>query len=284
MANDAKVSSLPASALRYARTFLFAPADRPNNVQNALDSAADAIIADLEDGVAPSRKGGARAALAEVFGASRKDREPMRFVRINSEAAGAVEADLHALDDLRIDGLVVPKASTSSISRLAHLGLPLIALIESGAGLRDAFAIASNSQVEAVALGTVDLSRELGFDDRRDGHQLLFARSQLVRDCAAARLRPPIDGVRVELDRLSRLAAEARLAASLGMRGKLCIHPRQLETVRRAFAVDPARIEWAERVIAAARNTDGAAFRIDGEMVDAAVVSMAERVIDEART
>ena len=46
------------------RSYLFVPGDRPERFEKALASAADAIVVDLEDAVAPLAKAAARDAVA----------------------------------------------------------------------------------------------------------------------------------------------------------------------------------------------------------------------------
>ena len=77
-------------------------------------------------------------------------------------------------------------------------------------------------------LGAVDLGLELGLEPRPDGLELLFARSTLVVDSAAAGLRAPFDVVHVDVRDLDGLERDCALGRSLGFRGKACIHPAQV--------------------------------------------------------
>ena len=79
------------------------------------------------------------------------------------------------------------------------------------------------------------------------------------------------------------LEAEARLARSLGMRGKACIHPAQVPVVNRVFAPDPAQLEWARAVFDAYEQglAEGrGAVAMDGEMIDLPVVERARRLLE----
>jgi citrate lyase subunit beta / citryl-CoA lyase len=49
--------------------------------------------------------------------------------------------------------------------------------------------------------------------------------------------------------------------------------------VNGAFAPSPEEIDWATRVIAAARAANCAAVAVDGAMIDRPVLDLAERVI-----
>ena len=77
--------------------------------------------------------------------------------------------------------------------------LPVVAIVETAAGLREAFEIASHARVQVLILGAVDLGLALGLEQREDGQELLFARSTVVVDSAAAGIRAPVDRVWVDV-------------------------------------------------------------------------------------
>ena len=122
-------------------------------------------------------------------------------------------------------------------------------------------------------LGAADLGAELGWEPRPDGLEVLYARSKVVADSAAAGIRGPFDIVHLDTRDDTGLEAAARFARSLGFRGKGCIHPAQVDIVNRVFLPDADSVEWAERVIEAAEagEREGrGAVALDGEMIDAA--------------
>jgi citrate lyase beta subunit len=271
-AADPRLSSL--------RSFLFAPASHARRAGRALASSAHAAVLDLEDAVTAGEKDGARA-LAE-----RLLREPAagpaRLIRINAVETPFFADDLALLARVAVDAVVLPKASPAALELLPQRFPPVYALVESAAGLRDAFALASSPRVAGLMLGAVDLAADLGLEPRPDGAELLLARSQLVRDSRAAGALAPVDGVWTRLDDPAGLARDAALARSLGLRGKLCVHPGQLDAVNAAFAPDDERRRRAQRVLdafeAAAARGEGA-VEVDGEMVDLAVAECAQRVL-----
>src|SRR4029077_20994931 len=93
---------------------------------------------------------------------------------------------------------------------------------------------------------------ELGWEPRPDGLEVLYARSKVVADSAAAGIRGPFDIVHLDIRDDTGLEAAARFARSLGFRGKGCTHPAQVDIVNRVFLPDADSVEWAERVIEAA--------------------------------
>jgi citrate lyase beta subunit len=271
------------SATQLWRTLLFSPADDPGMLAKALASGADAVIADLEDAVRPERKGRAREeALRFAIAAP----GPARIVRVNDPTTPTGVLDLEAMGGATPAALMVPKATPDSVRSAAEVGLPVVALIESAAGLRGASRIAWLDGVVAVALGSVDLGAELRLRPLPNGEELLHARSGLVIDCAAARVTA-LDGVFVDLADEAGLRAEATRARALGFRGKLCIHPRQLGPVRAAFAPSAEEVDSARRIVEAyegAGRGERGAIVLDGKMVDAAVLRGARLVLAEVGT
>jgi citrate lyase beta subunit len=251
---------------------------------NALESDADAAVADLEDAVTPAEKEAARDLVLRVL--AETPGRGARLVRVNAPGTAWFEADLAAARELALDAIVVPKATPEAVAELGATGPPLLALVETAEGLLLAYETARSPRVGALALGAADLGAELGLEPRADGLEILFARSKLVVDSAAAGLRPPFDVVHLDVRDDPGLEAEARLARSLGFRGKLCIHPAQVPVVNRVFAPTTAELDWARRVIDAyeeGRREGRGAVALDGSMVDLPVVERARRVLSEAK-
>ena len=104
-------------------------------------------------------------------------------------------------------------------------------------------------------------------------------------DSAAAGIRGPIDAVFLDVRDAAGLEAEARLARSLGMRGKACVHPGQVEPVNRAFSASAEELEHAREVVdayAAAVAEGRGAVAVRGRMVDVPVVERAREILAAA--
>ncbi len=268
------------SSLRTVRTFLFAPGSDERKLRRAIDSAADAVVADLEDAVAPARKDEARTLVAHVLRDARSAAAMM--VRVNGADTPHFERDLELVGSLPLQAIVVPKATPESVEALGRSGPPVIAIVETAQGLRRAYETASHPRVAALVLGAVDLGLELGLEPRPDGQEVLFARSKLVMDSAAAGIRGPVDLVHVDVHDNEGLEAESRLARSLGFRGKVCIHPAQVDIVNAVFAAGEDELARAQRVVEAYAQgiAEGrGAVALDGEMIDLPVVERARQLI-----
>jgi len=262
------------------RSLLFAPGSDERKLRRALESGADAVVADLEDAVAPGEKDAARRLVVSVL--AKADRSCALAVRINGAGSPYFAEDLAAVRELPLDGLVLPKATPETVDALGPDGPPVIAIVESAQGLRLSYETAAKPRVAVLMLGSADLGAELRLEPREDGLEILFARSKVVTDSAAAGVRSPIDVVRVDFRDDEGLKREALFARSLGFGAKACIHPAQVEIVNRVFAPTAEQIEWATRVIAAyedgLRKGKGA-VALDSEMVDLPVVERARTVL-----
>ena len=262
------------------RSLLFAPGSDERKLRRALNTGADAVIADLEDAVAPARKDEARALVARVFGDEGSVAATM--VRVNGTDSPHFERDLDLVQKLPLQAIVLPKATPESVDALGPDGPPVIAIVETAQGLRLAYETASHPRVEALVLGAVDLGLELGLESRPDGQEVLFARSKLVMDSAAAGIRGPFDIVHVDVRDEEGLEAESRLARSLGFRGKVCIHPAQVDIVNAVFAPGEDELARARRIVES--YTQGiaegrGAVALDGEMIDLPVFERARLLI-----
>ena len=276
------------------RSLLFSPADRPGLLRKGPESGADIVCSDLEDAVAPERKPEAREGLVELLSDPAFDPDCEVCVRINSERAAA-EADLEVLlgadADLRLDSLMLPKAESAAgvewvVEEMERwdADLPLLAICESAAGVLRAEEIAAHEAVDALLFGAEDLSADIGATRTPEGTEVLHAREHVVLAAAAAGV-DAIDTLVTDFEAEEHLAEDTRFGLELGYDGKMCIHPAQIPVVNEAFTPDAERIEWAHRILQAAAEAEAegrGVFRVDGEMVDAPLVTQAERVRDRA--
>jgi citrate lyase beta subunit len=257
------------------------PANDERKLARALASPAHAVVADLEDAVPPAEKADARLLTARALAAP--GRRPARMVRVNGAETPFFADDVDLIRSLDLDAVVLPKASPEAVAALRPEGMPVLAIVETAAGLRQAYETASDGRVEGLVLGAIDLGLDLRLEPRADGQELLYARSKLVVDSVAAELRAPFDAVHVELHDERGLEAECAFARSLGFGGKACIHPAQVEVVNRVFGAR-GNVAWARRVVAAyddAVREGRGAVAVDGQMVDLPVVERARRILSE---
>ena len=273
--------------LALARTFLFAPADRPERHARALAAGTGGVIVDLEDAVAPERKASAREGLAASFAALPEVDHRRLLVRINASGTPWHDEDRTTVAALvaqgLIAGVVLPKAERAGdLQRLAEaIGATgqLVPLIESAAGLAAVDELAAAPQVLRLAFGNLDFQADVGLACDADEAELVPVRLALLLATHRAGLPAPVDGVTADWRDLQRLAADTARARRGGFGAKLCIHPDQVAPVHAALGPTADELAWAHRVIDAVRSAGGGVVSLDGRMVDAPVVRLAERML-----
>jgi citrate lyase subunit beta/citryl-CoA lyase len=255
--------------------WLFCPADRPERFEKAA-AAADVVILDLEDGVAAKDRDAARAALIET------PLDPERtVVRINPAATEDHQLDLEALAKTKYG--VVMLAKTEDPQQIRDLApLDVVVLIETPLGAVVVNDLARMDNAYALMWGAEDLFAVTGGTANRwpdDSYRDVakHVRSQTLL-AAKAYGRMALDSVYLDIKNLDGLRAEADDAVAVGFDAKVAIHPTQVAVIRDAYAPTPGQVDWARRVLIAARNERGV-FQYDGLMVDAPVLRRAERIV-----
>ena len=285
------------------RSWMFVPGHRQRMIDKALGLNADAIMLDIEDGVAPNEKDTARKTIAESLGREKAPGSPARYVRINAIGHARMDADLAAVVRPGLEGLVCPKVDTPEEVRKVdailndkepqiHLdkgAVKLLIAIESPRGLLNAPAIAMASErIVGLIFGAEDFGREIGLPAVREGEarDLIYARSAIVIAAAAAHVQP-IDGVWVDLNDSEGLFAFARQSRQLGFSGMSCIHPSQVEAINTVFSPTAEEIDYCQKVLQAfdeanARGDGSIALR--GQLIDRRTVERARRSIEMAKS
>jgi citrate lyase subunit beta/citryl-CoA lyase len=259
---------------------LFCPGDRPDRYAKAA-AAADTVILDLEDAVAPDAKDAARDAV--VRGLDALDAATV-VVRVNAPGTPWHPADVAALAAFPAVTVMLPMAERpEDVEALAPH--PVIALCETARGVLEAPRIATASTCVGLMWGSEDLVADLGGRSGRapDGSYrpaVEEARTRILYAARAAGVQP-VDTVLVDIDDLDLLAADSAAAVAAGYAAKACIHPKQVAVVRAAFRPSDGDVSWAEDVLAASIERPGV-FRFRGRMVDPPVLAHAREVLRQA--
>jgi citrate lyase subunit beta/citryl-CoA lyase len=279
------------------RSMLFAPGNHARRVEKALGLDADAVILDLEDACPVAEKIATRAV---VVAALQKPHRCLGYVRINALATEFGYGDLCAVVQRGVDGVMLTKVQgpedvkisdwlMSQLERergLAPRSVDLLPLIETGAGLANAEAIARASpRVKRLVFGAGDFTLDMNIRWSREETELLAFRSALLLASRAAGVEAPIDLAWIDTRDAEGFANSLRWGSTLGFQGKLCIHPSHLDAINRAFSPSPDDVAKAQRVVAAFRETEArgsAAFALDGALVDYAIVFNAQRMLERA--
>lgn len=277
------------SILRNARSFLFVPANRPERLAKAFSCGADAVIVDLEDAVAPQDKTAARQHLAHSFSSLTVLQRERLLVRTNALGSPWYADDLAFVASLSHQGLggLMPAKSelVHPLVQMAEAMAPscaLVPLVESVMGLDNLDALARVPQVVRLAFGHLDFQVDAGLDCDAQEAELVPVRLALVLASRRAGLASPIDGVTTNLQGSHQLQSDAKRARRGGFSGKLCIHPSQVEGVNTAFMPTPEELAKAQRVLAAFDAAGGGVLTLDGRMVDAPVLLLAQRTVAQS--
>ncbi|MGZ5224099.1 MAG: HpcH/HpaI aldolase/citrate lyase family protein [Burkholderiales bacterium] len=285
------------------RSLLFVPGDDERKITKVLDSAADALILDLEDAVAPQRKAAAREVCASVLRSAKTSKAI--FVRMNALDTGEASADLTAVVGAKPFGIVLPKCRhAGDVRKLAreldtmeaHAGielgririLPIVT--ETAASL---FGLGTYAELPTARLfgmmwGGEDLAADIGAVTNRDASGRYTAPYELARALcllgAAAASVLAVDAVYTNFRDHEGLKAEALEGLRSGFGAKVAIHPAQVDVINEAFTPSSSDVEWAKRVIAAFDAAGGGGVAaIEGKMLDRPHLRGARRVLERAR-
>ena len=273
---------------RPLRSALFLPAGNPRAIARARGCAADAVILDLEDAVAPAAKGEARAAAVAAVREDGWSGRPL-VVRVNGLDTEWGADDLAALTDAPPEAVLVPKVGSPDDLRTvaARMKEPvaLWAMIESAGGVDRLSAIAGcGGPLAALLLGFNDLSVSLGMDGVPSGRAPLVPVLSATVVAARAHGLIAIDAPCNEFRDPASVAEESAQAAAFGFDGKALIHPDQIAPCHAAFRPASERLAWADAVVAAYRDapTSTGAVKVEGRMVERLHLAQAERILARA--
>lgn len=279
------------------RSLLYVPASAEKFIARAHERGADAIILDLEDGVAPEAKAPARAGLPAAVAAVRRGGADV-LVRINRPLRLAVQ-DIAAAVAAGADGLVCTKVMGADHLRLlseltaeseAEAGRPVgalrfVALIEEARALAHAEAIAAaDPRVVALGVGGEDLATDLGAEPTPDALDLP-KRLGVIAARAAGVLPLGFIGTVAGLGDLEGYRAMLRRSRAIGFACASCVHPSQVPIINEEYGPRPEEVARAKRLVAAfeAALAEGrGAVAFEGQMVDRPIVERARRLIARA--
>lgn len=284
------------------RSLLFVPGDSDRKFEKALTSGADVLICDLEDAVATAQKATARIRVAEWLARTGPSKPPL-FVRVNPLSSGFTEADLTAVVQPGLSGIVIPKADGAQDLRtiaaiLDHLesksGLMantvriLVVATETPAAM---FALASyappHPRLVGLTWGAEDLGAAIGIITNKgtDGgwtFPFQVARAQCLFAAANAQVAP-IETLYSDFRDEAGLERDCREARRDGFTGRIAIHPAQVATINRCFTPSVDELADARRIVKAfAAAPDAGALSIDGRMIDMPHLITARKILAAA--
>jgi citrate lyase beta subunit len=280
------------------RSLLYVPGNSERMILKAHEAAADGLILDLEDAIAPEQKLEARATVAgmlrEIDFSGREV-----FVRINSLQTEWGLEDARAVSASGVPGIVIPKLeSVDDVTTIApiiksryhqHALEPrnrILCQIETPRGVCASRELAeANELVAGLIFGAADLAREIGCLLSEDEVELLFARSQVLISARAAGVAA-YDSPHFAVADLQGLRRRTEAARKLGYDGMTIIHPSHIEIVNEIFTPTAEQIAEAQRVVEAleaAHAVGRGVTMLEGKMVDQLHLTAAKKLLKKAK-
>jgi citrate lyase subunit beta / citryl-CoA lyase len=279
-----------AATPRPRRSVLYMPGANTRALEKARTLAADALILDLEDAVAPDAKAEARANIARALAQGGYGKREI-VLRVNGLATPWGHADLTAAATMPLDAVLLPKVESADAVRQAEAvlaaagaqpSLAIWCMMETPLGILHAEAIAASSpRVACLVMGTSDLAKDLQARHTRDRLPMLTALGLCLLAARAYRLAI-LDGVHLDLADDAGFVAACRQGRELGFDGKTLIHPKTIAAANEAFAPAADEVAWARRIIAAHAEAEAAGkgvVLVDGKLIENLHVEDARRTV-----
>jgi len=278
------------------RSWLFCPGNDERKILKAFDLKVDVIILDLEDAIAATKKAEARQMIKEII--SKLNSPKNIFIRVNSLDNHESFLDIYEMIIDGVKGIILPKTEDNVQVRivdwmigclekqrsLVEKSIEIVPLIETASGIQNIFNIATAThRVRRLSFGAMDYTLNVGIEYSGSGHELFFARNQIVIASRVARLEKPIDTVFPNIKDIEGLNRDISEAKLLGFGGKMIIHPRQIELVNSGFYPTEKEIKWAKKIVEAfkeAGKKDIKVIQVEGFFVDSPVFERAKNILD----
>lgn len=277
---------------RPRRSCLYMPGANAKALEKAKTLAADVLLLDLEDSVAPEAKAEARAQVAAAVQSKGYGRREV-IVRVNALSSPWGRDDIAAACAAGPDGILAPKVETGTDvaeldDALNECGFPrgaaLWVMIETPRAifnLAEIAAAARGTRLSAFVLGLNDLAKETRARPT-SGRAAFHAALSLTVTAARGAGISAIDGVYNDIADAAGFESECRQGLEFGVDGKTLIHPSQIDAANTIFAPTPEEITRARAVIAAfalPENAGKGVIKVDGRMTELLHLEEAKRVV-----
>ncbi len=278
---------------RPRRSALYIPGSNKRALEKARGLAADVVILDLEDAVAPQGKIEARDNIAEAFAAGFGDREVV--IRVNSLDTPWGEGDLAFCATVNPDAVLVPKVGSAGTVMALARGLEKLgiaertrvwAMVETPLAILNVATIASVAQdpasrLSCLVMGTNDLLKDSRMRAVAGRANLVPWLSMAVAAARAYSLTV-LDGVFNAFDDAEGFAAECRQGADFGFDGKTVIHPSQISPANEIFAPGAEEVSRARAILEAfalPENAEAGVLSLNGQMVERLHAEIARQTV-----
>ena len=268
------------------RSFIFTPPLKSKMFDKAINSGADIVCLELEDGISPKEKKPARKMALDLIKKKKLDNKVEILIRINCIREAFGISDIKDILDSKAqpNGIMIPKVKNpeeivilDNLFTERSLNTKFHIIIETNQGLQNAYQIASSSnRIEALFFGAVDMSAELRC--RNDWEALLYARSRVVHAAASNEL-DVIDVPFLDLEDLKGMENEAHKAKKIGFTGKGSVHPKQIEILNKVFTPTIEEYNNAKNLINTFDKTTSGLLVYKGKLIEKPVLREMYKII-----
>ena len=275
---------------RPRRSVLYMPGSNARALEKGKGLAADGLILDLEDAVAPDAKQAARHQIGAAVKAGGYGHREL-IVRVNGLTTAWGHDDLAAACGFAVDAVLLPKVENAETVHQAeafmnNAGAPpamsIWCMMETPLGMLHAEEIAAaGGRLGGLVMGTSDLAADLYAAHTRDRLPMITGLGLCILAARAAGL-PILDGVYLDLEDDEGFEYACGQGAELGFDGKTLIHPKQIAAANKAFAPSADDIAWSRRIIAAhaeAEKEGQGVLLVDGKLIENLHVNNAKRLV-----
>jgi len=275
---------------RPRRSVLYMPGSNARALEKGRGLAADALILDLEDAVAPDAKALARTQIVEAVKAGGYGRREI-VVRVNPLDSPWGHDDLAAVAACGADAILLPKVESAAMvhdleMQMVGAGAPqsmgIMCMMETPLGMLHAEGVAGASKrVSCLVMGTSDLVKELQAS-HTDARLPVLTSLGLCILAARAFGLAIVDGVHLDLADDEGFAEACVQGLELGFDGKTLIHPKTIAKANEVFAPSDEEVTFSLRIIAAhaeaAAQGQGVVV-VDGKLIENLHVENAKRLV-----
>ncbi len=279
-----------ATTARPRRSVLYMPGSNPRALEKARTLAADGLILDLEDAVAPDAKEDARRQVVDAVKAGGYGAREL-LIRVNSLATPWGQADVAAAASSGAHAVLIPKVESADTVRQveaimvangAPADMAIWCMMETPRGMLKAEEIAGSSpRMGGFVMGTSDLAKDLHCAHTRDRLPMITSLGLCLLAARAYGLAA-LDGVYLDLNDDEGFEYSCVQGLELGFDGKTLIHPKTIDAANRVFAPSEKEIDWSRKIIAAHAEATAAGkgvVVVDGKLIENLHVENARRIV-----
>ena len=272
--------------LRVRRSFIFTPGLKPDMFPKAIESGADMVCIELEDGIAIKDKDEARKNTIDALKTLEVKSDVELVVRVNCQRTqfGLLDLESFISSKINIRAIMLPKVKTpdeitfiDDLLTDSNLDTDLHVIMETNDALENIYDIAhASKRIVALYFGGVDMAAELRVPN--EYKNLIYARSKLVHAGASVGV-DVIDVPYLDLDDMDGMKKESELVRDLGFTGKGSIHPKQINILNEIFTPSKEEIMKAKKIVDQFNESNTGLVVIDGKLIEKPVLREMQRKI-----